>query len=111
MLKKKFEAKKKQKRQDLQQEEENALSNAEADFNQEEADLLALLGDGDDGYWWEESLTRDIVAETENTSDWDALAQEQKKNQGRNAKKTREERNELQSQILAEENMLVEELK
>merc|ERR1712146_510672 len=75
------------------------------------ADLLAMLGDGDDDYWWEESLTRDIVAETENTSDWDALAQEQKRIKDEMLKRQEEERNELQSQILAEENMLVEELK
>ena len=46
----------------LDTELENLVKSKQADFEQEEADLLAALGDDDDD-WWEDTLTREIGRE------------------------------------------------
>merc|ERR1712048_127643 len=65
----------------------------------EEQDLLAEMGEGDD-WWWEDTLTRAVVAENENgKSEWDVLEAEQKRLKEAMKRRQQEERKRLEGEL------------
>eukprot|EP00750_Incisomonas_marina_P016607 INCI19214.1.p1 GENE.INCI19214.1~~INCI19214.1.p1 ORF type:complete len:6126 (+),score=1170.25 INCI19214.1:309-18686(+) len=80
----------------------------ETDFEQEEADLLAALGDDDDD-WWEDTLTRAVVTEHENdNSEWDILQEDHKKKTAARKQEQDRELKRLDEEFSAEEQEAIE---
>ena len=94
----------------LDSELEALIKAKEADFEKEEADLLAALGDDDDD-WWEDTLTRAVVTEHENdNSEWDILQEDHKKKTVAQKQKQDQELKSLDEDFSSEEQQILEEL-
>merc|ERR1719201_913998 len=89
MLKKRMDARNANAEKKLREE---ASEDDDFDIDQEEQDLLDEMGEGDD-WWWEDTLTRAVVAENENgKSEWDVLEAEQKRLKQAMKRRQQEER-------------------
>jgi hypothetical protein len=92
----------------LDKELDGLLKTKEAEFEAEEAELMAAFGDDDDD-WWEDTLTRAVVTEHENdNSEWDILQEDHRKKTVAQKQKQDQELKALDEEFSAEEQKALE---
>ena len=96
MLKKRMDARKANAEKKLREE---VGEDDDFDIDQEEQDLLDEMGEGDD-WWWEDTLTRAVVAENDSgKNEWNVLEAEQKRLKEAMKRRQQEERKRLEGDL------------